>query len=69
MIPKGHIDIRLLEDGTVRAETGDMAGVTHAAADQFLRELARLLGGAVTETKTRPQHHHHHHDDHAHHHH
>lgn len=70
-VPKGTIDVRILADGTVRAETGDMSGVAHKHADDFLKLLAQLLGGPVEETKLDHghQHHHDHGHDHGHDHH
>lgn len=66
---KGQMSVRILADGTVRVETGDMVGVTHQAADAFLKDLAKLLGGVEDITKAEHGHHHHHdHTDHHHHH-
>jgi hypothetical protein len=61
---KGQVIVDVLEDGTVRAETGDMSGVSHKAADDFMALLAQLMGGQVTDQKAKQSHHHHH--DHAH---
>lgn len=58
----GQMSVTILDDGTVRMETGDMGGVTHKAADDFLKEVQRLLGGAVEVKSTKGQAHHHHHD-------
>jgi hypothetical protein len=63
---KGQIDVRVLDDGTVRAETGDMGGVTHQAADNFLKFLATLVGGEVETTKAKHGHAHAHAHDHEH---
>lgn len=70
-LDKGTIDVRILADGTVRVETGDMHGVTHQAADAFLKDVAKLLGGVENVTKAEHGHHQHHdHEDaHDHHHH
>ena len=65
-LPKGTIDVRVLADGQVKAETGDMGGASHMAADNFLKYLATLLGGEVTETKAAEAHHHHHGHTHGH---
>jgi hypothetical protein len=62
--PKGTIAVDILADGTIRAETGDMGGVAHKAADDFLKYLAELLGGTVTDAKVERGHQHHH--DHRH---
>lgn len=64
----GHneMTIRVLEDGTLRIETGDMGGVAHKQADDFLKEVQRLMGGQVEVTKSKDAHHHHHGHDQAH---
>lgn len=64
----GQMKLRILEDGTVRVETSDMGGVSHKSADDFLKEVARLLGGDV-ETKQLQGHRHAHTHDHDHDHH
>lgn len=61
---KGEIDVRVLADGTLRIESADMSGVAHKAADEFFKEVTRLLGGDFSDTKLRP--HSHHHDEHEH---
>lgn len=63
---KGQLDIRVLADGTLRIETGDMSGVNHKSADQFLAEMARVMGGEVEIQKAEHPHHHHHDHDHTH---
>lgn len=62
-VKPGQMDIRILADGTIRAETASMAGPSHKAADDFMQELALLMGGEVEMTKLKPMTHHHH--DHA----
>lgn len=62
----GTMTVDVLADGTVRAETGNMAGVSHQAADAFMKELARLLGGPVEVQKAERGHQHQHEHDHAH---
>ena len=47
----GTMRVQVLADGTVRSQTGDMAGVNHQSADGFLTLLAQLMGGAVAEEK------------------
>ncbi len=61
---KGQIDAHVLSDGSVKATTGDMGGPMHKAADDFMKYLQALLGGAVDEHKSDRGHHHHH--DHTH---
>ncbi|HWQ32304.1 MAG TPA: hypothetical protein VNQ79_05430 [Blastocatellia bacterium] len=60
------ITVEILPDGRVKVETGDLSGPQHMKADQFLREMARLLGGDVTVEKLNHHHHHHHHHNHNH---
>jgi hypothetical protein len=70
---KGEMQITILDDGTIKCETDDMSGAAHKAADDFLKMVARLAGGTVSESK-RPlahlhQHTHEHDHDHRDHHH
>ena len=64
-VPKGTIEVEILPDGTVKAETGDMGGATHKQADDFLALVQKMLGGPVEETKARQGHHHFHAHDHG----
>ena len=66
MLGKGEIDITILADGTCRIETGNMAGVKHQAADQFIKELERLMGGDVKIERTKSSHLHAHDHTHGH---
>lgn len=69
-LAKGQIDVRVLADGTVRVETGDMSGVAHKSADDFLKLMATLLGGDVEIIKAEHGHQHEHeHGSTGHHHH
>lgn len=71
MLPKGTMTVDILPDGTVRSVTGDMGGPSHKAADQFMEDLARMLGGAVADVKLDHGHthtHSHSHGGHHHHH-
>jgi hypothetical protein len=65
---KAEMTLTVLEDGTLKIETGNLAGDHHASADEFIRELHKLLGGK-RETKSTKEHHHHHQHQHEHHHH
>lgn len=65
-VGKGQVDVRILEDGTVRTETGDMSGVSHKAADDFMKLLAELMGGDVVDQKVKQGHVHHHDHEHDH---
>ena len=47
-----QIKITILEDGTLKVETGKISGPNHLGAEQFLREMSRLCGGTV-EIKAR----------------
>lgn len=55
MAADDRIEIEILEDGTIRATTGALAGPNHASADQFVGLLDKLLGGH-TEVKNRGRH-------------
>lgn len=70
-LPKGTMTVDILPDGRVRVESGDMGGVQHQSADDFMTGFTRLLGGEVTTEKVEEGHHHHHEfgDDQHHHHH
>jgi len=63
---KGQMQITILDDGTIKTETSDMAGPSHKAADDFLKTVAKLAGGAVTETPLKKGHVHSHADGHSH---
>jgi hypothetical protein len=65
-LPKGTMTVEILDDGTVKTETGDMGGVDHKSADQFMADLARYLGGSVAETKIEHGHQHSHSHGHGH---
>jgi hypothetical protein len=43
-----EIKFEILEDGTVTIDTDDLSGPNHVSADQLLKDLAEMLGGAVT---------------------
>lgn len=42
-----QVKITILEDGTIKVETGKISGPNHLNAEQFLREMSRLAGGTV----------------------
>jgi hypothetical protein len=55
--------IEILEDGTIKTTTDDIAAANHDNAEQFLRAMARLTGGETTrrrrtDAKTRHVHSH-----------
>jgi hypothetical protein len=60
MLPKGTMTIDFLPDGTIKVQTGDMGGVDHQSADEFMAALANYMGGAVVEQKLEHGAHHHH---------
>ena len=66
---KAEMELTILPDGTIKVNTGNMAGEHHASADEFLKLVHQLAGGARETKSTRDQAHHHHHHHHEHHHH
>jgi len=65
---KAEMQLTILEDGTISIQTGNMAGEHHASADEFIKLVQQLAGGA-RDTKSTREHHHHHHGQEEHHHH
>lgn len=61
-----EMQLEILEDGTISIKTGNLAGEHHASADEFIKLVQQLAGGARDTQSTR-QHHHHHNDTHQHH--
>jgi hypothetical protein len=43
--------ISILPDGTIKAESGDLSGVGHYSADEFVKMMGRLAGGRVEVQK------------------
>ena len=41
------IKITILEDGTIKTETDQVSMPNHSNAEGFLREIAKVAGGAV----------------------
>lgn len=62
------IKLKILEDGTIKVETGNLAGPEHMRAEQFLQTLQRLSGGEMVREKLPSAHHHEHTHEHDHHH-
>ncbi len=60
---KAEMELTILEDGTISIQTGNMAGEHHASADEFIKLVHQLAGGARDTQSTRAQHHHHHHQN------
>lgn len=61
-----ELTITILPDGTVKTETGDMAGIGHHTVDQFMKRMARGLGSEPEIEKLRPSHTHSHNHTHGH---
>lgn len=56
------LNIRILEDGTIRTETvGHVTPANHQSAEAFLADVARQTGGQVTRNKRPNSAHSHHH--------
>lgn len=52
------LTIEILEDGTIKTTSDAVSGANHANAEQFLRQMATLAGGATTRTKRKDAHSH-----------
>jgi hypothetical protein len=61
-----EMTVTILEDGTVKVETGAVGGPEHMAAERMLQWLASQLGGESTRVKRAGAHQHAHGHDHAH---
>ena len=46
-----QVEITILEDGTIKVESGRISAANHMNAETFLREMSRLAGGPVTVRK------------------
>ena len=55
-------DITILEDGTVRIDTGEFKGAVQLAADKALQWIQEQMGGEVTRERLKHGHHHHNHN-------
>ena len=44
---KAEMELTILEDGTISITTGNMAGEHHASADEFIKLVHQLAGGAA----------------------
>lgn len=58
---KGEMSVGFTPEGKLRIETGDMGGVSHRAADDFIKLIQQDLG-ITPETESLKKHHHHSHD-------
>lgn len=52
------IDITIEEDGTVTVETDGISDQNHMSADEFLRDVEKLVGGERVTKKKRHVHRH-----------
>lgn len=61
-MPQAEIRFEILEDGTVKWETGRIPDEHHADADAFQVDIEKELGGPVQRTQkaAKPRHTHHH---------
>lgn len=48
--------VTILDDGTIKAETGRITGPNHLSAEAFMRESAKLAGGKVEIKRKQPEH-------------
>jgi hypothetical protein len=51
MAKQDNIQFEILADGTVSITTDQISGPNHYSADELLKQLGELLGGAVTISK------------------
>lgn len=63
--PNNEIKVTILDDGSVKIETGTFEGAKHSAAEAMLRDIGNALG-KTTRTRAPHAHHHHHEHDHDH---
>jgi hypothetical protein len=61
------INIEILEDGTLKMDTGLISGPNHMSAEALVRDAVLDAGGKVERKRKPHQHgHHHHHHGHTH---
>ena len=48
---RGSFEITIEPDGTITSKTDEIAPLDHRSADDFLKMVKRLQGGAIAETK------------------
>ena len=48
---KAEMELTILEDGTISINTGNMAGEHHASADEFIKLVHQLAGGAAKRSQ------------------
>ena len=60
------MEIQILEDGTIKISADKISQASHASAEAFLREVARLGGGQTVRTRKAHAHTHSHEEEHEH---
>lgn len=50
------LNIEVLPDGTLKIESSEFAMAEHKTADEFLREVERLMGGDVLKSRIKETH-------------
>ena len=63
---KAEFEVTILPDGAISIKTADLSGEHHASADEFIKLVHQLAGGARETKSTRDHHHHHKHQHHEH---
>lgn len=53
-----EISIEILEDGTLRVETGAFDSVVHVQADKILKDTEKYMGGTSRKTASKLRKHH-----------
>ena len=66
---KAEMQIEILADGQIKITTGNLQGEHHTNADEFIKLITQLAGGARETQSTKEHHHHHHSHGHQEHHH
>jgi methylmalonyl-CoA mutase cobalamin-binding subunit len=65
-MPEDKFTVTVQDDGTIKVETDAIGMANHANAEEFMRFLARAMGGEVIRTKTGQTHSHAHEREHLH---
>ena len=60
------IKFKILEDGTLSITTDQISRVNHMSADEFLKDLFKVMGGKVEVEKRKPAQQHEHIHEHEH---
>lgn len=59
------LEFTILDDGTIKTETSPISPANHQNAEDFMRDMAQLTGGATTRRKRPGAHTHTHHGNHV----